>query len=161
MWINSRKFDEDKNTFTLNSDYIFSFDTSDGFSERLLGAELLIDHDFNYNFQMKAFRHEKITKNGSDVYTEEGKVPEAIFNYLEKLMDSDYQSLKQIYDNVTFCMTDTGSQTFLMSWTKPLYISITEGLPQEFFVSESEQLLFNFNQYLKKWVEKKYRSWLK
>ncbi|MDR6920904.1 MULTISPECIES: hypothetical protein [Chryseobacterium] len=161
MWINSRKFDEDKNTVTLNGDYIFSFDTSDGFSERLLGAELLIDHDFNYIFRMKAFQHEKITKNGSDVYTEEGEVPETIFNYLEKLMDSDYQSLKQIYENVTFCMTDTGSQMFLMNWAKPLYISITEGLPQEFFVSETEQLLFNFNQYLKKWVEEKYRNWLK
>lgn len=161
MRMNSRKFDEDKGIIILTPDYIFSFDTSDGLGERLLGAELLVDHDFNYIFHMKAFRHGKITKNTSDTYTEEGKVPEAIFNYLEKLMDSDYQSLKQIYEYVTFSMTDTGSQTFLMNWTKPLYISITEGLPQEFFVSESEQLLFNFNQYLKKWVEEKYRNWLK
>ncbi|MFP3833336.1 hypothetical protein [Chryseobacterium sp. SIMBA_028] len=31
---------------TLNSGYIFSYSTYDDFCERLLAAELLVDHDF-------------------------------------------------------------------------------------------------------------------
>lgn len=51
---------------TLNSDYIFLYSKYDGFCERLLAAELLIDHDFNFIFQMSAFEHEKIKTNNAD-----------------------------------------------------------------------------------------------
>lgn len=161
MWIYTKRFDEDKNRVTLNSDYIFSYSKYDGFCERLLAAELLIDHDFNFIFQMSAFEHEKITKNNSNFFQERGELSGKIFDYFEKLIDLDVKGLRQDYNYITFDISDFGSQRFLINLDQGLEISIRDGLPLGCFETETELLLFEFNEYMKAWVEEKYQAWLK
>lgn len=160
MWIYSRKFDEDKNRVTLNSDYIFSFLHRDGFNERLLLAELLIDDNFDYWLQMQGFQHEKITKNKSDFFLEKGDLPERILDYIERLIDSDIKSLKNHYDFITFVTSDCGAQHFLINLDYTIDIDIIDGLPLEYFKTDAELLLFEFNEYMKAWIEEKYEAWL-
>lgn len=160
MWIYSKRLDEDKNMVTLNSDYIFSYSKYDGFCERLLAAELLVDYDFNFIFQMKAFEHEKLTHNNSDFFLERGELSGKIFEYFEKLLYSDVKGLKQNYHYITFDISDFGSQKFLINLDQGIEVDIREGLTLEYFETETELLLFEFNEYMKNWIEEKYKAWL-
>jgi len=161
MWIHSRKFNEEKNIITLDCKYIFSFLRSDGFNERLLNAELLIDHNFDYTFQMAAFQHEKITKNKSDFFIEKGRLTGKIFNYLERLLDSEYKTLHQDYSPAHLAITDSENQMFILNFdTESLNVNIIDGYPKSCFETDAELLLFEFNECLKNWVETKYQYWL-
>lgn len=153
MWTNSKVFDKDKNILVLKGDYIFSYTKFDGFCERLLGAEMLIDHDFNYIFQMEAFQHEKITINKSNFFIENGRLPEGIFTYLEQFLESDFQNLNESYEEKSFVMTDVGRQFFTINFDSQTFkrVEIINGLPIEYFQNETELLLFEFNEYLKEY----------
>ncbi|MGU3373590.1 hypothetical protein [Chryseobacterium sp. M5A1_1a] len=146
---------------TLNSGYIFSYSKFDGFCERLLAAELLVDQNFNFILQMRAFEHEKITKNGSNFFQESGELSGKIFDYFEQLIDLDVKSLKQNYDHITFVISDRGSQQFLINLDQGIEVGIVDELPLEYFETETELLLFEFNEYMKTWVEEKYQAWIK
>ncbi|WPO83632.1 hypothetical protein SD427_04650 [Chryseobacterium sp. JJR-5R] len=110
---------------------------------------------------MTAFQHEKITKNKSDFFMEQGKLTGKIFNYLERLLDSEYKTLHQDYSPVHLAVTDSGNQMFILNFDKEfLNINIMDGYPRAYFETDAELLLFEFNEYLKNWVEKKYQDWL-
>lgn len=157
-----RKFNEKLNKIILDEKYLFSFSSFDGFTERLLGAELLVDYDYNYELELSAFNHEKKTKNNSNSIIEKGKLPNKILQYLEDLLLSDYLSLKSNYDFETFDITDIGCQQYLFNLEKTTTnIHIIDGLPEEYFVSITEKKLFEFNNYLKKQIENKYQNWIK
>ena len=161
MWINPARFDKDQKKIILNSDYIFSFSKYDGFSYRLLTIQLLIDYDFNYILQMSVFEHENKTKNISNEFQEKGKLPEKIFDYLEILLDSDLKSLKQKYSFWDYDISDIGSQRFLINLGDGIEVNINDGLPLEYyFITDLEVFLFDFNEYLKNWVEDKYQAWI-
>lgn len=97
MWIYSRKYIPEDDLIILNNDYLFSYIKGNGFGERLLNAELLIDRNLNLTIQMKAFQHEKLTSNKSDYFIEQGDIPFSIFDYFEKLSRSDHRSLNRNY----------------------------------------------------------------
>ncbi|UEQ76151.1 hypothetical protein J8N07_21390 [Chryseobacterium arthrosphaerae] len=159
-WIYSKRFDKDKKLVTLNSGYIFSFSKYEGFSYRLLAIEFLIDDDFNYLLQMSVAEHEDKAKNNSDQFQEKGRVPEKILDYLEILLDSDFKSLKQNYNFSDYDISDIGSQQFLINMDEGIEVNIKEGLPVEYFETDVELFLFEFNEYMKKWVEEKYEAWI-
>ncbi|WP_278379511.1 hypothetical protein [Chryseobacterium arthrosphaerae] len=159
-WIYSKRFDKDKKLVTLNSGYIFSFSKYEGFSYRLLAIEFLIDDDFNYLLQMSVAEHEDKAKNNSDLFQEKGRVPEKILDYLEILLDSDFKSLKQNYNFSDYDISDIGSQQFLINMDEGIEVNIKEGLPVEYFETDVELFLFEFNEYMKKWVEEKYEAWI-
>lgn len=146
---------------TLNGGYIFSYSKYDGFCERLLAAELLVDQNFNFILQMSAFEHEKITKNDSGFFQESGELSGKIFEYFEKLIDLDVKGLKQKYDHITFDICDRGSQQLLINLDQGIEVSIVDELPLEYFKTETELLLFEFNEYMKNWIEEKYLTWIK
>lgn len=160
MWIYSKRFDKDKKLVTLNSGYIFSFSKYEGFSYRLLAIEFLIDDDFNYLLQMSVAEHEDRAKNNSDLFQEKGRVPEKILDYLEILLDSDFKSLKQNYNFSDYDISDIGSQQFLINVDEDIEVNIKEELPVEYFETDVELFLFEFNEYMKKWVEEKYEAWI-
>ncbi|OYU79011.1 MAG: hypothetical protein CFE23_15990 [Flavobacterium sp. BFFFF1] len=156
-----RKLDNVLNKILLSDKYLFAYTTTDGFTERLLGAELVVDYDFNYKLELRAFDHVKKTKNNSDTIMESGVLPKKIMEYLENLLHSNYLSLKSNYDYETVFISGTGMQQYLLNLEKTTTnIHITDGLPEEYFKTDTEKLLFNFNAFLKKYVEDKYNNWL-
>ncbi|HCN52054.1 MAG TPA: hypothetical protein DIT10_23735 [Chryseobacterium sp.] len=161
MWTHSARFDKKEGKIILNNDYAFSFSTYEGFSYKLLYTELLIDNDFNYILQMSVFEHENKTKDFPKMFQEKGKLPEKIFDYLEILLDADLKSLKRRYSYSNFDISDIGSQRFLINLYDGIEISIDDGLPLDYyFTTDVEVFLYDFNEYLKNWMEEKYQTWI-
>lgn len=155
------KFNEKENRIILDDKYLFAFSKYDGFTERLLRAQLTINYDYEYNLELSAFQHERKTRNKSSFFTEIGTLSGQLLTYLESFLESDYLTLKEIYDYETFQILDIGSQQYLMNLEpKTTKIGIIDGLPVEYFKSDTEKILYKFNEYLKDWVEEKYRNWL-
>lgn len=103
---------------------------------------------------MSVAEHEDRAKNNSDLFQEKGRVPEKILDYLEILLDSDFKSLKQNYNFSDYDISDIGSQQFLINVDEGIEVNIKEGLPVEYFETDVELFLFEFNQYMKKWGKK-------
>ncbi|MFM2387561.1 MAG: hypothetical protein RL660_2318 [Bacteroidota bacterium] len=157
-----RKFNEKLNKIDLDEKYFFAFTNTDGFTPRLLQAQLVVDYDYNFELELSAFMHEDKTVNKSNSITEKGKLPKQLLQCLEDLLMSDYLSLKSNYDFETFIITGTGHQQYLFSLEKTTTnIDIVDGLPEEYFQSISEKKLFAFNEYLKELTANKYQNWAK
>jgi hypothetical protein len=85
-------------------------------------------------------------------------LPEKIFDYLEILLDADLKSLKRRYSYSNFDISDIGSQRFLINLYDGIEISIDDGLPLDYyFTTDVEVFLYDFNEYLKSWMEEKYQ----
>ncbi|MCJ8155448.1 hypothetical protein MKJ01_16950 [Chryseobacterium sp. SSA4.19] len=81
--------------------------------------------------------------------------------YLENLLNSEYKDLRQNYYPAQLAVTDSGNQTFILNFdTEFLNVNIINGYPKVCFETKAELLLFEFNEYLKNWVETKYQDWL-
>ena len=157
-----RKYDAEEDRIVLDSKYLFAFTKTDGFSERLLRAQLLINYEYEYNLELKAFQHERKTNNHSDYSTEKGMVTGKLLDHFERLLLSDYLTLKKYYDFVTLQITDVGQQQYLINLEpKTVNINILDGLPEEYFKSETEKILYEFNEFLKNWIEEKYQYWIR
>jgi hypothetical protein len=151
---------EHKNkTFTLDKNYILAFSIFDGFTARLLSADLKIDWHNNFRLEMSSFE----TRNKiNPIYIEEDKLPEEMQYYLNLLIQSDYISLKSAYFNSTFIVYDIGSNSFKFNFeNETTYTSINYGTPIDYFITETEKLLFDFNKYLYSFIEEKYKYWRK
>ena len=155
------KFNEEENRIILDDKYLFAFNKFDGFTERLLVAQLTINYDYEYTLELSAFQHEKKTRNNSNFFSENGTLSGQLLIYLERLLESDYLTLKEIYDYETFQILDIGSQKYLINLEpKTTKIGIIDGLPEEYFKSNPEKILYEFNEFLKNWIEEKYTNWI-
>ena len=156
-----RKYNNELKTILLDEQYLFAYSKSDGFSHRLLGAELVVDYDYNYVLELNAFNHEQITKNESNVFIEKGILKGLMLKHIEKLLSSDFNSLKQLYDYEGLAITDIGSQQIFINLDKTTkYIEILDGLSIECFESQPEKILFELNEYFKSLIVDKYTSWI-
>ncbi len=156
-----RRFSEERNRILLDEKYLFAYSKSDGFSNRLLSAEFVIDYEYNYVLELLAFQHNTLTKNNSDTLIENGKITGKELKYIEDLLSADFNSLKRIYDYGGLSIDDIGSQQFFINLDKITKdIHIIDGLAIEYFKTEVEILLFNFNEYMKNSIEKKYEHWI-
>ncbi len=154
-----RSYDKELNTILLDDQYLFAYSNFDGFSTRNLNAEFFVD--YNYTLELSAFKHKKITKNNSDNFIENGILNELSLEYIEKLLSTDFNSLKQKYQYEGFATTDIGSQQILINFDKiTKYIDILDGLPIEFFKTPAEEKLFQLNEYFKEFIEIKYKNWI-
>lgn len=156
-----RYFNKEQNKIILDEKYLFAFTKSDGFTERLLTAEFVIDFNYEFTLELEASNHNKKTKNFSNTIIENGTITYEILNYFENLLESDYLTLKTVYNFETFSIDDIGGQQYLINLEKSTTnITIVNELPKTYFNTASEKILFEFNEYLKTWVELKYQNWL-
>lgn len=152
----SADFTHSYGNVSLDEKYAFAFSHYDGFSHRLLKAQLKVTWDCHYVLEMNFFesRH-----NSKFPYCEEGRIETNILQFFERLMECDYTSLKDTYENKGFFVTDIGSQIFLLNFERATSrIVITDGLPVEYFEAKAERLLYDFNEYLKNMIEDRYNS---
>ena len=96
----------------MDDKYLFALTKSDGFTERLLRAELVISYDYKYVFELNAFRHEKITNNNSNTLILEGNVSGELLKHFENLLNAEYSKLKKYYDYETFIIHLTRNDRF-------------------------------------------------
>lgn len=141
-----RTYDDKKALIQLDKDYFFCYSINNGFSFNLHSADLVIDYGFNYTLQLNAF---------SKIYPlETGIIPNTVQDYLEKLIDMDYNNLSQIYDPYyPMSISDIGGQQLLINLDNDTTnISIIEGVASSNFPSPTEQLIYQLNEYLKAWI---------
>ncbi|MGS2727972.1 hypothetical protein ACU8DI_15305 [Psychroserpens sp. BH13MA-6] len=144
----------------MDENYLFAYSCGDGFSSRGLTFEYLVDYDCNYELELSVNAHEKKTKNNSDKIIEKGVLAGDELLLIEKLLSSDYNSLKQIYDYEGLDITDIGIQQIFINLDKTTkYVEILDGLPIECFESEVELLLFELNKYMLNKSEIMYENW--
>ena len=156
-----RKFDEKHNRLLLSDEYIFAYTKSDGFSHRLLSGEFVVDWQYNYKLRLSAFQHHEITSNNSDVLLEAGILEGDKLERFEQFLGIDFAKIKQIYDFETFEVSDIGGQQFLINIDRiTKHIGIIDGLTNSYFETPAEQILFDYNEYLKSLIENKYEKWL-
>lgn len=156
-----RKYCKERNTIVLDNQYLFAYSKSDGFSERLLSAEFVVDYNYNYVLELDAFNHKHITNNQSNVLTEKGTLKGLELQHIEKLLSADFNSLKQLYDYEHLAITDIGSQQIFINLDKTTkYIQILDGLPIDYFNTQTENILFELNEYFKTLIEMKYSRWI-
>jgi hypothetical protein len=156
-----RKYNKEEDRIILDDKYLFAFTKSDGFNDRLLGAELVISYDYEYIFELNAFNHEKITNNNSNSLFLEGTVSGELLKHFENLLNAEYLKLKRYYDYETFIIDDIGGQQYLINLDeKTTNIHIVDGLPEEYFKSETEKILYKFNCFLKNWCDQEYHNWI-
>lgn len=149
-----RRFDHDLKKIILNDKYAFAFNYFDGFSERLLFADLTIDWGYNYVLMLEFSGSKSVHLSP---YQEEGVLSPEIHSFFDQLIESDFLSLKDNYDYGMYGISDIGSQHYLINLdktTKNVYI--IDGLPEDYFETPTERLLYRFNEYLKNLVEEKY-----
>lgn len=157
-----RKYSDELKTILLDEQYLLAYSQFDGFSHRLLRAEFVVDYDYNYVLELKAFNHKRITNNESDVYIEKGILKGLELKHIEKLLSSDFNSLRQLYDYEGLAITDIGSQQVFINLDKTTkYIEICDGLSIDCFESKTEKILFELNEYFKSLIEDKYTDWTK
>jgi hypothetical protein len=156
-----RIFDKELNTLLLDSKYLFAYSNNDGFSNRLLTTEFVLDYDYNYTLELNAFQHDKITNNNSNSFVEKEKLKGRVLELIEGLLSSNYNSLKQAYNYEGFEISDIGSQQIFINLDKKTkYIHVSDGLPIDCFHTVAEKKLFELNEYFKELIEKKYTKWL-
>ncbi len=149
------------NTLLLDEQYLFAYSKSDGFSHRLLEAEFVVDYDYNYLLELKAFNHRQLTKNESNIFVEQGTLKGLKLKHIENLLSSDFNSLKQKYEYEDLAIADIGSQQIFINLDKTTkYIHILDGLTIDYFETPVEQKLFELNEYLKNLIETKYNNWI-
>ena len=147
-----RKYDSDKQKILLDDKYLFSYTYSDGFTERLLAVEFVIDFGYRCKIQVKAF-------NQQSFYKEFEVIPEPIFSYMEQLLNADYNSLKPYYDYITIGIDDMGGSQLLINIdAETIETGVLNGLPEVYFVTPIEKLLFVFNKYMKDFFEGIYKN---
>jgi hypothetical protein len=148
-----RKYNEEKELIQLDEKYFFAFSKDNGFSFDLFGAELVIDHGFNYEFEMSVF--------GKEPYIEKGIAPPIIQDYLEDLIVLDYSLLKLSYDyNHPGRNGQGGSQLLINIEEDSTNILFAEEPIIEHFKNPTEQFFYSFYQFLSNWIEEKHRSWI-
>ncbi len=156
-----RKYNEIKNLTELNENILFNYIYSDGFNERLLNADLRIDFNYDFSLFLNAFQHSEVTKNKSDQLKLNGKIPQEIILLVEQIIFGNYCLLKKRYDYETFSITDVEVQFFLFNIDdSTTNITIEGNLPHDYFKTSIEKKLFELNEYLKKWIDKKYQEWM-
>lgn len=82
------KYNKEEDQIILDDKYLFAFTKSDGFTERLLRAELVIRYDYSYVLELNAFQHEKMTKNNSSSLILEGNVAGEFLLHFEKCLSA-------------------------------------------------------------------------
>ncbi|RZJ99275.1 MAG: hypothetical protein EOO46_22630, partial [Flavobacterium sp.] len=130
-----RKFNHELKGVNLDEKYALAFSMFDGFSHRLLAAQLTIDWNCYYFLEMESFENRCKEVR---LYTEEGALPRDVLNFFERLMESEYVSLKRSYQPEHLSIDDVGRQQFLLNFdSQTICIEIMDGLPKEYFQSET------------------------
>ncbi|MET7037833.1 hypothetical protein [Elizabethkingia miricola] len=159
--LNIRMFNEEVGLVILDENYVFNYIYSDGFNERLLRADFVVDYQFNYRLKLEAFMHTTLTKNKSSYIIYEGKLDEENKKRIEDIIYGDYKNLKSVYNYEYFVMTDVEQQLLLFNIDHNTTNVFIEGnLPEEYFSTTIEKQLFCFNNNLKKKIERLYTDWL-
>jgi hypothetical protein len=141
----------------LDSDFIFLFSYTDGFTRRLLNVELIIDKDYNYELFLKSYEINPLT--GKHVNTNlKGDLPIEIKNTLTFLL-----SLKDIEkklrhsfgyhaEDIPFCMYKLKVNNKIKNTC--YYLFNPENRKQELNLVEQE--FDKLNKDILIWVEKIY-----
>jgi len=147
-----RKFDNEKQKVLLNKEYLFAYSADDGFSERLLHEEIIIDFEYRCIVKVRAF-------NKMPFYRELETIPEPISSYMEQLLNSDYNSLKSYYDYITFGIDDIGGSQLLINIDiETMETGVLNGLPNSYFETPVDKLLYAFNMYMREFFVKIYNK---
>lgn len=155
-----RSYDNDLKRIILDEQYLFTFMMHDGFSDRSLKAEILIDYEYNLtlHFRCNVPTSKKYVFEEFEELVQE-KASSEIISFLEKLLKIEYLKLKDNYWYETFTIDDIGGQQFLINFNSPTFnIHIVDGLPKEYFKTLAEEHLYLFNEHLKNWIETKYNN---
>lgn len=160
-----KRFDE-KGYFILDESYFMSYSHHDGFTERLLSIDLLIDKNFELNLFHQCFKlGSHYAKSDDDFHFKKtvNEIPYEIFSFLENIMTPDAIDLKDNYDFEGFQMDDIPSQLYLFnSSAKTKAISINGLLPLtgEFFTTDIEKKFLKFHIFIKEWTNKIYETYI-
>lgn len=153
--IDIRKVDNTGN-FKLNEDYIFSYDHSDGWSERLLGLGIYIDLIFECKIDIHFYsrNQEKFEKQF------ECEIPSEIKNLILEIVNLDVLTLKHYYADIF--MEDMNKQDYIINHSgKSHNIRIGTLLKKLQPENPSEELFVILIELFEKWKEEIYQDCLK
>jgi len=153
--IDIRRVDNTGN-FKLNEDYIFSYDHSDGWSERLLSLGIYIDLIFECKIDIRFYsrNQEKFEKQF------ECEIPSEIKNLILKIINLDVLTLKHYYADIF--MEDMSKQDYVINHSgKSHNIRIGTLLKKLQPENPSEELFVILIELFEKWREEIYQDCLK
>ncbi|MEN2402478.1 hypothetical protein GKZ90_0021995 [Flavobacterium sp. MC2016-06] len=154
-----RKIEEGK--YKLNEDYIFSYDYSDGWTERLLHVCINIDILFECKIEVRFSRDYRIKEE--DRYFDkqfECDTPSEIKNKILEIMNLEAVTLKPYYSH--YFMEDFGRKIFVINHGGVSHNTGIGALLKKLEPENpSEELFFALDDLLDKWHEELYQEFLK
>ncbi|WP_196893569.1 hypothetical protein [Aureivirga marina] len=153
-------FNPKTNKINLDSNYVFAYSKSDGFTCRLLQGEVLID--FNYNFYMKIsiFHHDNFPNSNKKNHEIKGKLDGELLKLFENFIYSDYLNLNEFYDYENFMVSSTERHQILVNLEKDTTkVSLYMNLKCFSIDSDEKKHLINLINYMNNWIESIYENW--
>ena len=143
----------------LDHDYIFIYRKTDGFSRRLLQADLIVSKEYQYELQLKSFEYQPSTRKTFSIFIS-GNLPTDLREKIEYLT-----SIKQIKEKIKHgyggYIDDMGERTFIFKKDKKIIKTGIHILDLEKFkktANPAEKELIEANDMLHEWIEKIYKN---
>jgi hypothetical protein len=160
-----KRFDEN-GYFVLDDGYIMSYSHRDGFSERLLSIDVLIDQNFELTMYHQCFKlgneYQKTERDFQFKLTVK-KNPLEVSLFLEKIIFKEDIILKNYYGFDGVSMDDNPEQLYLFAGnkkTKSISINGLIPLTEEFFSTSSEKEFLKFHVFIKNWTNSIYDKYV-
>lgn len=151
--IDIQKLDE-SGYYSLDNQYLLSYNYSDGFTERLLNVDIFVDLNYTCKIDLRFYLPQK---NISEIQhlQFESEIPTPIKATLQLLINEPSLVLKKYYAD-TF-MEDAKREYFVVNHDGKSHSSGIGILVNKIkFVNESERLLFLLQKQFSKWKEELY-----
>ncbi len=161
-----KQFDYKQYKDLLDKAYEYGFVQYDGFSYRMLQAIFLVDQYYNFTLYIRSSEN---AKNYEPAQGErgirvrlEGRLPNEIYQQYLKWQATSVTQLQDDYGYPSAKRSKAvGTQLHLINSTdfSTKSVLITDDLEQIYFATEAERGLYDWNQYLKSWIENIYLYW--
>jgi len=143
----------------LDHDYIFIYRKSDGFSRRLLRADLIVSKAYQYELQLKSLEYQPSTGKAFSIFIS-GNLPTNLREKIEYLT-----SIKQIKEKIKHgyggYIDDMGENTIILKKDKKIIKTAIHILDVEKFkktANPAEKELMELHDMLHEWIEKIYKN---
>lgn len=144
----------------LGENEIFGFTYADGFTQRLLSMEMVVDKDYDYEIYFRSA--DKLTNskvhydNRYFEFTLKGHLPVEIEDLVEELVQTKRLS-KQLSSPPASDMDDLSEQQYIFkNGAEQVFIDMHDAVDSEDFTSVIEQKFLDLHRALLEWTEKTY-----
>ena len=153
-------FDPKTNKIILDSNYVFAYSKSDGFTCRILQGVFLIDFNYNFEIKISIFHHDNFPNSNKKKHEIKGKLDGELLKLFENFIYSDYLNLNEFYDYENFVVSSTERHQILVNLEKDTTKVSLHMSPKSFSIdSDEKKHLINLINYMNNWIESIYENW--